>query len=85
MMQQLHQEAFRSLVRSYELAKQEDDQLHGETTRFKIQELHALNTFCHEFSAIEYNAGGAKSGPRFNLPRSLKHESLVEINMSALA
>ena len=59
--------------------------LHGEAVRFKIQELHALNTFTHEFSSIEYNAGGAKKGPRFNLPKSLKHENLVEVNMSALA
>lgn len=58
MKQQLHQEAFRSLIHSYELAKQDDEQLHGDATRFKIEELHALNTFTHEFSVIEYNAGG---------------------------
>lgn len=33
---------------------------------------------------IEYNLGGAKSGPRFYLPKSLKHDNLVEINMSAI-
>ena len=25
------------------------------------------------------------TGPKFNLPKTLKHESLVEVNMSALA
>lgn len=87
MKQQLYSEAFRSLVRSYQLAaEQDEDTLHTDATRFKIQELHALNTFCHEFSAIEYNIGGAqKTGPRFNLPRSLKHDNLIEVNMSALA
>ena len=46
MKQQLQEEAFRSLVHSYSLARQEDESnLHGDTTRFKIQELHALNSF----------------------------------------
>ena len=56
-----------------------------EASRFKIQELHALNSFCHEFSSIEYNAGGSATGARFILPKSLKHDNLVEMNMSALA
>ena len=58
--------------------------MHTDITRFKIQELHTLNTFSHEFSSIEYNAGGPATGPRFQLSRSLKHESLVEVNMSTL-
>lgn len=79
-------EGFRSLIRAYEIAKQDDeDSLHSDATRFKIQELHALNSFCHEFSAIEYNCGGHTNGPKFNLPKSLKHDNLIEVNMSALA
>jgi hypothetical protein len=86
MKKQLQEEAFRCLVQAYTLAKQDEESvLHGDLTRFKIQELHALNTFSQEFSAIEYNAGGAEAGARFNLPKSLKHDNLVEINMSALS
>lgn len=86
MKQQLHQEAFKSLLESYELSRQEGEHQHeADQARFKIQELHALNTFSGQFSLIEYNLGGPSSGPRFNLPRSLKHENLVEVNMSALA
>ena len=74
------------MVQSFSLARQEDEQnLHGDATRFKIQELHALNSFSQCFSAIEYNVGGAAPGARFTLSRSLKHENLVEINMSALS
>ena len=84
MRQQLYQEAFKALLQSYELARSDEDQLHADQTRFKVQELHALNTFAHEFSSIAYNLGGPASGSRFRLPRSLKHDSLVEVNMSAL-
>lgn len=48
--QQLCEEAFRSLLRSYELAKDDEHAMHTDITRFKIQELHTLCSFSHEFS-----------------------------------
>lgn len=84
MRQQLYLEAFRTLLKSYDLAKLDEDQLHSEQPRFKVQELHALNTFAFEFSSISYNLGGPATGSRFRLPKTLKHDSLVEVNMSAL-
>jgi hypothetical protein len=83
MKKQLYLDAFRTLVKSYDLAKQDEDSLHGDLARFKAQELHTLNTFALGFSSISYNAGGAASGARFRLPRSLKHDNIVEVNMSA--
>ena len=44
-----------------------------------------MNSFSQGFSAIEYNLGGAATGARFTLSKSLKHDNLVEINMSALS
>lgn len=86
MKQQLQEEAFRSLVHAYTIAKGEDENtVHAELGRFKVQELHMLNSFVHEFSAIEYNVGGSSNGARFNLPKTLKHDNLVELNMSALS
>lgn len=68
------------------MARREDEtSVHGEMARFKVQELHALNSFSHEFSSIDFNVGGADKGARFNLPKTLKHDNLVEVNMSALA
>lgn len=85
MKQQLQEDAFRSLVNAYSIARNEDEGLHSELGRFKVQELHVLNSFSHEFSSIEYNVGGSLSGARFNLPKTLKHDNLVELNMSALS
>ena len=85
MKQQLQEEAFRSLVQAFSMARNEEDSLHSEMGRFKVQELHVLNSFSHEFSSIEYNAGGSVNGARFNLPKTLKHDNLVELNMSALS
>lgn len=82
----MQEEAFRSLIHAYNIAKGEDENtMHVELGRFKVQELHMLNSFSHEFSAIEYNAGGSSNGARFNLPKTLKHDNLVELNMSALS
>ena len=67
------------------MARNEEDGLHSEMGRFKVQELHVLNSFSQEFSSIEYNAGGSHTGARFNLPKTLKHDNLVELNMSALS
>ena len=86
MKQQLQEEAFRSLVHSFNIAKGEEEAtMHAELGRFKVQELHMLNSFSHEFSAIEYNLGGLTTGAKFNLSKTLKHDNLVELNMSALA
>jgi hypothetical protein len=57
MKQQLHGLAFKSLLQSFEQARQ-DEHHTDDAVRFKIQELHALNTFCKQFSAIDYNVGG---------------------------
>ncbi len=67
------------------MARNEEEGLHSELGRFKVQELHVLNSFSQEFSSIEYNVGGSSSGARFNLPKTLKHDNLVELNMSALS
>lgn len=59
MRKQLHLEAFKALVKAYDLAKVDEDSLHGDLARFKVQELHTLNSFALGFASIGYNAGGS--------------------------
>lgn len=56
----------------------EDGSDQQDLTRFKIQEIHTLNSFYQEFNQIEY---AAKS--KFQLPKTLKNDNLIEINMNA--
>lgn len=51
---------------------------HADQTRFKVQEIHLLNSFYHDVNHIEY-MGNAK----FHLNKTLKNENLVEINLNA--
>jgi hypothetical protein len=77
MKQQLYQDAYKTLAKSYQLAK-EDGSEQNDMTRFKVQEIYTLNHFYHDFNQIEYN-----SLAKFSLPKTLKHENLVETNMNA--
>jgi len=78
MKKQQFEEALASLLKSYELAvKEGSDQT--DAARFKIQEYHTLNNFYNGFNLIEYT-GNAK----FVLPKSLKHDNLVEVNINAM-
>lgn len=78
MKQQLFQDSLKTLLKSYAMAK-EDGSEQQDQTRFKVQEIHMLNSFYQDLNQIEYNASNAK----IHLPKSIKHENLVEINMNA--
>lgn len=56
----------------------EDGSEQQDQTRFKVQEIHTLNSFYKDLNSIEY-----PDKSKFQLPKSLKHENLVEINMNA--
>jgi|688.fasta_scaffold533143_1 hypothetical protein len=76
----LFEEALRSLLKSFEIAK-EDKSDSTDAARFKIQELHMLNSLLRSgFSLVEY-----KAKAKFALPRSLKNQNLIEANMNALS
>ena len=77
MKQQLLQEAMQSLLTSFKQAK-EDGSEQSELSRFKVQELHLLTSFCNELNLIEY--GGHM---KVHLQKSIIHENLVELNMNA--
>ena len=51
---------------------------HADQTRFKVQEIHLLNSFYHDVNHIEYMPSA-----KFHLPKTLKNENLVEINLNA--
>ncbi len=56
----------------------EDGSEQSDLTRFKIQEIHTLNSFYHEVNSIEYSQKAT-----FQLPKSLRHDNLIELNMNA--
>lgn len=73
-------EALDSLVRSFELAK-EDGQDQADAARFKIQEYHMLNSLLSSgFSEVEY-----RDKSKFALSKSLKNQILIEVNINALS
>jgi hypothetical protein len=47
-------------------------------TRFKVQELHQLTTFYNEFNLIEYG-----ENMKVHVPKTIKNDNLVELNMNA--
>lgn len=49
MKQELHQQALQTLLKSFAIAR-EDGAEHAELTRFKVQEMHTLNSFYQEFN-----------------------------------
>lgn len=59
------------------MAKDEGSE-QSDLTRFKVQEIHTLNSFYNEFNHIEY-----RDDAIVHLPKTLKHENLVELNMNA--
>lgn len=73
-------EALDSLVRSFELSK-EDGQDQADAARFKIQEYHMLNSLLSSgFSEVEY-----RDKSKFALSKSLKNQILIEVNINALS
>ena len=77
MKEERYQEALSALLKSFGMAR-EDGADHTDLSRFKVQEIHTLNSFQQEFNQVEYGANA-----RFALPKTLRHENLVEINLSA--
>lgn len=77
MKQQLYQDSLKSFIKSYQMAK-EDGSEQTDQTRFKVQEIHTLNSLYQDLNHIEF---GEQS--KFELPKTLKHENLVEINLNA--
>ncbi|CDW76997.1 signal recognition particle 72 kda protein [Stylonychia lemnae] len=77
MKQQLYQEALKMFIKSYQMAK-DDGSEQSDLTRFKVQEIHTLNSLYQDLNQIEY---GEIS--KFVLPKTLKNENLVEININA--
>lgn len=74
--QQFYKESLQSLDKAFTLAQSESD---GDVARFKIQELHLINSLCNCFNQVEY----FKSS-KFDLSSSLKHHNLVEANLTAM-
>ena len=72
--------AMETFLSSFEMAKEEgSDQ--ADAARFKIQELHMLNSLLSSgFSQVDYRASS-----KFNLSKSLKNQILIEVNMNALS
>ena len=68
-----------TLMKAYAMAK-EDGSEKKDMARFKVQEFHQLTNFIHELNLIEY-----EEGMKLNVPSSIKHENLVELNMNAFA
>lgn len=61
------------------LMKEGDATVEQDMARLKTQELHMLNNLMDCFLQVDYVAGS-----KFDLPRSITHNSLVEMNMNAL-
>ena len=79
MRKQLFQDSLKSLLKSFELAREDDSHLdHSEQTRFKVQELHLLNSFYHDLNQIEYDQFA-----KLSVSKTLKNEMLVEFNVNA--
>ena len=70
-------DAFKSLTKSFQMAR-EDGSEQSDLTRFKVQEIHTLNSFYHEVNLIQYNDKST-----LNLPKNLRHDNLIELNMNA--
>lgn len=56
----------------------EDGSDQSDLTRFKVQEIHTLTSFYNEFNLIEF-----REDALMTLPKTIKNENLVEINVSA--
>jgi hypothetical protein len=59
------------------MAKQ-DGSDNSDITRFKVQELHMINSFSNYLNKIEYNASS-----KIRIPKTIKNENLVELNLNA--
>lgn len=77
MKQQLHQEALKVLITSHQMAKQDQSDI-SDQLRFKVQEMHMLNSFYQDFNSIEYN-----EKVKLGIPKSIIHENLIELNTNA--
>ena len=65
---------------SRELQRQEGDSVvEADLARFKTQELHMLNSLLNCFLQVDY-----VPSQKLNLPKTVAHNNLVELNMNAL-
>lgn len=68
------------MQKSRELIKHESEAvIEQDRARFKTQELHLLNNLLNCFLQVDYTAQS-----KFDLPKSVTHNNLVELNMNAL-
>lgn len=68
------------MQKSRELIKNESEAvIEQDWARFKTQELHLLNNLLNCFLQVDYTAQS-----KFDLPKSVTHNNLVELNMNAL-
>jgi hypothetical protein len=78
----LKKKQFQSSLEAINLAKdllKQDGEHESDTARFKTQELHMLNQLLSCFVQVDY-----PQVARFNLPKTVTHNNLVELNMNAL-
>jgi len=62
------------------IAKESEAVIEQDMARFKTQELHLLNNLLNCFVSVDYSA----SNSTINLPKSITHNNLVELNMNTL-
>ncbi len=56
----------------------EDGSDQSDLTRFKVQEFHLINSFYHALNQIEYHENST-----VKVPKTIKNENLVELNLNA--
>ena len=73
-------DSLQAMQKSRELIKHESEAvIEQDRARFKTQELHLLNNLLNCFLQVDYTAQS-----KFDLPKSVTHNNLVELNMNAL-
>jgi len=76
--QYLYSTALDTLLRSYAMAKEEGQMTQGDLLRFKVAELHSLCNFYNEYNSICF-----PEDARISVPKSIKNENLIEVNLNA--
>jgi hypothetical protein len=61
------------------ILKESEAVIEQDMARFKTQELHLLNNLLNCFLSVDYTTNST-----INLPKSITHNNLVELNMNTL-
>lgn len=61
------------------ILKESEAVIEQDMARFKTQELHLLNNLLNCFLSVDYTTSST-----INLPKSITHNNLVELNMNTL-